>query len=99
MKPLKPVMAAILAACSFPFPLAGPAHADEPLSEAAAREKAVNHDKEFYSRLISLVGAKPAVRKDVGDRLVQFITNRETGRQYLTTGYLDDALNIKGAKD
>ena len=43
MKPLKPVMAAILAASSFTSPLARVAYADEPtqITDAAAREKAV----------------------------------------------------------
>lgn len=98
MKPLKPVMAAILAASSLAAPL-GAAFADEaPLSDAALREKAVARDKEFVQRLVSLVDAKPAVRKDVGERLVKFILNREKGRQYLTTGLLDDKVVIKTAE-
>jgi hypothetical protein len=121
MKPLKPVMAAILAASSFPFPLSAtagdfrgelpynpaspstpvadpaPLPGAAPLSDGAARAKAIARDKEFVQRLVSFVDAKPEVRKDIGARLAKFILNRETGHQYLTTGLLDDKVNIPGA--
>ncbi|HXT00800.1 MAG TPA: hypothetical protein VN915_09020 [Elusimicrobiota bacterium] len=97
MKPLKPVMAAILAASSFSFPLAMKAAADEApqLSDADAHARAANHDDEFVQRLMSFVGSKPEVRQDIGARLQKFVLNRAKGRQYLTTGLLDDKTLIK----
>jgi hypothetical protein len=93
MKPLKPVMAAFLAASSFAFALPRTAVADEPApnSDGVARAKALTHDKEFVAHLISLVDGKPEVRKDVGERLAKFIQSREKGKQYLTDGLLNDA--------
>ena len=99
MKPLKPVMAAILAASSFTSPLARIAFADDTsqISDAAAREKAVAHDKLFVAHLVSLIDSNKAVRADVGARLAKFILNREKGRQYLTDGLLDDKKLIVSA--
>lgn len=108
MKPLKPVMAAILAAslsllpagaafASYSPVVSPSANGTPPLSEATANEKAIAHDKSFEARLISLVDSKPEVRKDVGARLVKFILNRGQERQYLTDGLLDDKVNIAGA--
>jgi hypothetical protein len=93
MKPLKPVMAALLAASSLASPLARIAVADPTPSadaDGVARAQALAHDKEFVARLISVVDGSKAARADIGDRLAKFIQSKQNGQQYLTDGLLGD---------
>lgn len=100
MKPLKPVMAALLAAASAttssprtafattPPKRTVPAAADCLKSLADATTDPVN-------ALTCLVQKKPEARKDIGDRLADFAQGTAAGRQYMTTDLLKDAEQLK----
>lgn len=90
MKPLKPVMAALLAASSAAFALPGIAFADD-----AAHAQAVKDKDLLVPRYIDVIGRTPEARKGVGERLAKFVQGREPGKQYLTDGLLKDEKLLK----
>ena len=83
MKPLKPVMAAFLAAAVIAFAPSGILYAGiRPSADAELNPVNI---------LSSLVAQDPAARKDIGERLSRFVQGRDAkARAYLTAALLQD---------
>ena len=104
MKPLKPVMSALLAASSAayapgisyangpfaPVKPSGPLTVETPTAESVTASAAVGDDNPI-NLLSKIVAENPAARKDIGERLARFVqgTNPKE-RTYLTPELLAD---------
>ncbi len=99
MKPLKPVMAALLAAASASFATPGTAFAATPDAPTATEVDCLKAldvpETSPDNALTCLVQKKPEARKDIGERLASFIQGKEPGRQYLTNALLKDEKLLK----
>ncbi len=94
MNPLKPVMAALLAAAVATF-LSLPGAADD--SDCTGTLKVAATDP--VNALTCLVKTSAEARAGIGERLAQFIQGKMPGRQYLSHELLDDSASaVEAAK-
>lgn len=94
MNPLKPIMAALLAASSFALP--GTALASDAAPDAAHLQ-AVRDINVVLPRLIDILGHDAQARKDVGERLAKFVQGTGGDSQYFTDGLLKDKTLLPAA--
>ncbi len=100
MKPLKPVMAALLAASSAAFALPGissanPVHMGNPPASAPVKTAPAcptdGSEKNPVNALTCLIAQNPAARADIGARLSRFLVGKDAnGGQYVTAALLAD---------
>ncbi|MBI3564275.1 MAG: hypothetical protein HY079_03655 [Elusimicrobia bacterium] len=107
MKPLNPVMAALLAAASATFASPGLAHAAKarPPKTPAGATRAPAADclkalddagTDSVNALTCLVEKKPEARRDIGERLASLLQGKDPGRQYVADDLLKDETLMKG---
>ena len=85
MKPLKPVMAALLAAASATFALPGISHANTPQPAGAPAGQASSCSSpqtDSLAILTCLVAQDRAVQEDIGKRLARFVLSKDAKGDY-----------------
>lgn len=82
MKPLNPIMAALLAASSAAFALPGTAHANEAAGNCLEK---IKDETDPRNAMTCLVANEPGANKDIGARFAEFVQGKDSkGRSYLT---------------